>query len=328
MPDFDFVWKEALEAFFVPFMAFFFAFTHRDIDWSRGFEMLDKEMQQITPESERGRRLADKLIKVWRANGKDEWVLVHIEVQSQQDRDFAERMFVYNYRSFDRYNRRVASFAILGDSRPVWRPDRFGYELWGTRVGIEFATVKLLDFAADEADLDLHPNPFAVVVQAHLKTLEMAHDAEARRLAEVRLVKGLYARGFSGEQIRQLYRLIDGMMDLPMDLADLAWKEIRDFEMEKNMPFITAAERAGLEKGLAVGRAEGLQEGLARGLKDARENLLAGLEETLELRFAAAGLALIPEIRQIDELELLHKILRAIKSSETPDSLRRIWSEV
>ncbi|HJT35661.1 MAG TPA: hypothetical protein VJ783_26775 [Pirellulales bacterium] len=113
--------------------------------------------------------MADKLVKVWRTNGQEEWVLVHVEVQSQQERDFAERMFVYNYRLFDRYNRKVASFGILGDNRPAWRPDRFGYELWGTKIGIEFAAAKLLDYAADEAALEAYPNPFAVVVLAHLK---------------------------------------------------------------------------------------------------------------------------------------------------------------
>ena len=176
MPDFDIAWKEALDALFEPFMAFFFPDAYRDIDWARRFEMLDKELQQISPESEQGRRVVDKLVKVWRTNGQDEWVLVHIEVQSQPDTEFAQRMYVYNYRLFDRYNRRVASFAVLGDDRPAWRPKRFGYELWGTKVGIEFATAKLLDYAADEAALEANPNPFAVVVLAHLKTLEYAHD--------------------------------------------------------------------------------------------------------------------------------------------------------
>jgi hypothetical protein len=90
MPDFDSAWKEALDAYFEPFMAFFFAEAHGEIDWARGVEMLDKELQQITPESEQGRRVVDKLVKVWRTNGQDEWVLVHVEVQSQQESDFAQ----------------------------------------------------------------------------------------------------------------------------------------------------------------------------------------------------------------------------------------------
>lgn len=306
MPDFDNAWKEALDAYFEPFMAFFFAGAHREIDWARGFEMLDKELQQITPKSERGHRVADKLVKVWRTNGQEEWVLVHVEVQSQQERDFAERMFVYNYRLFDRYNRKVASFAILGDNRPAWRPDQFGYELWGTKIGIQFATAKLLDYAADEPALEAHPNPFAVVVLAHLKTLETAHDDEARRVSEVRLVKGLYERGFSAEQIRKLYRLIDGMMSLPKPLAIMAWKEIDDFAKEKNMPFMTGAELWAHEK--------------------ARECLLAGIEELLDLRFGASGLALLPEIHPIEDLDLLRKILHSIKQVESPQALRRLWS--
>lgn len=307
MPAFDTAWKDALEALFEPFMAFFFPEAHGDIDWSHRPEMLDKELQQITPESEQGRRVVDKLVKVWRTNGQDEWVLVHIEVQSQPDTDFARRMYVYNYRLFDRYNRRVASFAILGDDRASWRPRRFGYELWGTKAGMEFATAKLLDYAADEPVLEASPNLFAVVVLAHLKTLEYARDDEARRATEVRLVKGLFDRGFSAGQIRQLYRLIEGLMELPATLSDLAWVEIRDFAKEKDMPFLTGAERYGR--------------------KEAAKHLLAGIEVGLELKFGAAGLALLPEIREIEDPDLLQRILQSVKHADSPEAIRRLWSE-
>ncbi len=36
-----------------------------------------------------GRRTADKLARVWRQGGGEAWVLVHAEVQSQEERDFA-----------------------------------------------------------------------------------------------------------------------------------------------------------------------------------------------------------------------------------------------
>ena len=233
MSDFDSAWKEAIDAFFQHFMAFFFPTAHREIDWTRRCDPLDKELQRITPKSERGRRVVDKLVQVWRTNGHEEWVLVHIEIQSQQEADFGERMFAYYNRLYDRYNRKVASFAILGDDRPSWRPDRFGYELWGTEIGFRFATAKLLDYKADEPALESDTNPFAVIVAAHLKALEGTRDDEARRVSEVRLVKGLYERGFTAEQIRQLYGLIDTMMSLPRPLAELAWQEIHDFEKEE-----------------------------------------------------------------------------------------------
>ena len=57
--DYDSPWKEVLEAYFEECMAFFFADVHRDIDWSKGYEFLEKELQHIFREAEIGRRLAD-----------------------------------------------------------------------------------------------------------------------------------------------------------------------------------------------------------------------------------------------------------------------------
>lgn len=94
--DYDSPWKEILEVYFQECMAFFFADVHDDIDWERGYEFLEKELQQIVREAEIGKRLADKLVKVWRKTGEQVWVLVHIEVQSQSKTDFAERMYTYN----------------------------------------------------------------------------------------------------------------------------------------------------------------------------------------------------------------------------------------
>ena len=88
MSDFDSPWKEVLDRFFRTFLAFFFPEVHDAIDWNRGYESLDKELQQILREAELGRRLADKLLKVWRLDGQEAWVLVHIEVQSQPDAEF------------------------------------------------------------------------------------------------------------------------------------------------------------------------------------------------------------------------------------------------
>ena len=167
MTDFDSPWKEALDVYFQPFLELFCPQAHADIDWSRGNESLDKELQKIVREAELGRRFVDKLVKVWLKGGREQWVLVHVEVQASEDADFAGRMYVYNYRLFDRYNREVASFAILGDDNPRWRPEAYGYRRWGTEVGIRFPVVKLLDYAARRQELEQSPNPFATIVLAH-----------------------------------------------------------------------------------------------------------------------------------------------------------------
>jgi len=85
---YDSPWQEALEVYFEPFVAYFCPASQAEIDWSRGYVPLDKELQQIAPQSEAGARTVDKLMKVWRRDGQEEWVLVHVEVQSQHDPDF------------------------------------------------------------------------------------------------------------------------------------------------------------------------------------------------------------------------------------------------
>jgi hypothetical protein len=102
--DYDSPWKEALEVFFRYFLALFFSDIEAAIDWKRGFVFLDKELQSIRPKTGRGRFYVDKLVKVWLKNGCEEWLLIHIEIQTQRDTRFPRRMYGYNTRIFDRYN--------------------------------------------------------------------------------------------------------------------------------------------------------------------------------------------------------------------------------
>ena len=88
------------------------------------------------------------------------------------------------------------------------------------------------------------------------------------------------------------------------------------------MPFVTGSDIVIREDALA----EGLAKGRKEGRKEAKEYLVAGIEVALEMRFAATGLALLPEIRQIDDVGLLQNILQAVSRADTPDALRRIWT--
>jgi hypothetical protein len=229
--------------------------------------------------------------------------LIHVEVQAQREGDFPKRMHVYNYRIFDRYDKEVISLAILADDDPNWRPTRFGYGRWGFRTGTEFPVVKLLDYAPQWQALEADPNPFATVVLAHLKTLETSQDPAERRAWKVRLVKGLYERGLSPEDVRRLFRFIDWVMELPPALEQLFEGEIYRFEEEKRMPYLTSIERRAQAKGL-----------------------LAGIEVCLKLKFGDEGLELMPELRALQDHELLGAVLGAIQTAATPEELRRVWT--
>ncbi|MGK7877809.1 MAG: transposase, partial [Xenococcaceae cyanobacterium] len=168
--DYDNPWKDALNQYFESFLVFFFPEVHALIDWTRNPNPLDKELQQVVREAESGKRFADKLFQVWLGDGSEVWVLVHVEVQSQVDSGFAKRMYPYNYRLFDLYDRQVISLAVLGDEQASWRTSSYGYALDGCRISLEFPIVKLLDYEAQWFELEQSTNPFAVMVMAHLKT--------------------------------------------------------------------------------------------------------------------------------------------------------------
>ena len=165
----DSAWKGVLDSHFEAFLEFFFPEIHRDINWARGYEALDKELERLLRDSKTGKRLADKLVKVYLAGGKPAVILIHVEVQGSPEANFTRRMFQYNYRLFDRRKEEVISLAILADSRASYRPDRFERKRWGFELLMRFPVVKLLDFEARRDELETSRNPFAIVVLAHLE---------------------------------------------------------------------------------------------------------------------------------------------------------------
>jgi hypothetical protein len=310
--DFDNPWKEAISLYFRPFMKFFFPRIEEEIDWERGYEFLDQEFQQVVREAETGKAYTDKLVKVWRKNGTEIWVLVHVEVQSQAQEEFPERMYVYNYRIYDRYRKPVVSLAILADERESWRPDRYREELWGWYIEMGFPTVKLLDYREGIEALEENSNPFAVIVAAHLTTQETRGDGTGRYEGKLRIAKSLYRRGYSRQDILELFRLIDWMVNLPEAAEQEFKKEIQDFEEENQMPYITSVERLARQEGLQQGISQGMAEGI---IQQRREDVL----EVLEVRFQEVPTEVIQKINQIEDpalLKTLHRQAIALGSVE------------
>lgn len=120
--DYDTPWKDVRDRWHRQFLEFFFPLAAADIDWSRGYEFLDKELQKVTRRAVVGRRHVDKLIKVWRRSGEETWVLIHTEVQGQREADFPRRLYTYHSRLTDRYNRPVARLEHkIGLTRRLYR---------------------------------------------------------------------------------------------------------------------------------------------------------------------------------------------------------------
>lgn len=259
--QFDSPWKEAIEGHFADFLQFFFPTAHAQVDWSQPVLFLDKELRSLIRDAELGTRYVDKLVQLTRLDGQPERVYVHVEVQGSEQAEFSERMFVYHYRLYDRYRQPIASLAVLADERPNWRPEKFGYEVFGCRLGMHYPVAKLLDWSGSEARLEDSDNPFAMVTLAHLATRATRADMESRYEIKKSLVRQLYRRGRNRQQVVDLVWMLDWMMRLPKELEGQWRHDVQILEEEISMPYISSFERAGIEKGLEQGLQQGLQQG-------------------------------------------------------------------
>jgi hypothetical protein len=308
MDDYDSPWKEALEAYFTECLTFFFPEVAADIDWTMEYHFLDKELQQVTPDAATGRRTVDKLVEVWCKSGKSRWVLVHLEVQSQHDPDFAERMYMYNYRLFDHYHEQVASFAILGDESPTWRPTRYGYQLWECEVSLKFPVVKLWDYREQLDELKRHANPFAVVVLAHLYTQKTRGQPKERYTLKWQLTRMLYERGYTKRDIQLLFRFIDWVMRLPPVLKERFRTQLIAYEEEQKMTYVTET--------IQLSKEDGIQQGLQHSTL-----------EVLTLRFSDPHPAIVERIHAIDDTALLKTLHRQAVLAESLEKFRQFMDE-
>jgi hypothetical protein len=248
--DLDSPWKDILRSYFPQAIAFFFPQTDALIDWNRPHEFLDKEFQQVSQDAQVGRRYADQLVKVWLKGGQQIWLLLHLEVQSQSETEFEERMFIYSLRIFDQFRQVPISLAILCDETLSWRPSRYDAEYPDTSLNFRFGTVKLLDWRDRMDELESSTNPFATVVMAHLRVIETRRNVDRRKAWKFRLTRALYEKGYERQAVLDLYRFIDWVMILPEAVEREFWQELQSFEEERKVTYVTNAERFGFERGI------------------------------------------------------------------------------
>jgi len=110
--------------------------------------------------------------------------------------------------------------------------------------------------------------------------------------------------------VRLAFRFVDWLLRLPDELRTPFAQELRTFEEERQMTYITSIEELGIEKGRIEGRAEGLIEGIA------------GM---LDLKFGKAAQSVIAEIQAITNVDTLERLIAHIKPAQTLDEIRHIY---
>ena len=200
--------------------------------------------------------------------------------------------------------------------------------------------------AAWKVEEDLHGlvpppawmTPFVPQFRYHLCDLSQFDDDNLQGEAALRamlLTLKYIARDELRERVREIALLLESIAARPggLDFCRTLLRYLmvgtnKVTERELQLAVTTAWEEGGklmgtiAETWIERGVQQGTQQGFARG---ARQELLAGIELALELRYGVSGLTLMPEIRAIDDLETLTSVRDGIRTAATPDELRRIY---
>jgi hypothetical protein len=314
----DSSWRKILDKLLPEFLAFYFREIYQAIDFEKGFEFLDKELQKILPqEDDTGQRVVDKLVKVFLLDGSEKWLLIHIEIQGYREIGFAERVFQCYYRIYDRFGKELISAALLTDDDPAFRENIYIVSRLGFRLHFEFPAVKLLDYRHKREELARDPNPFAIATLAFLKTVETQGNDQERYQWKKHFLLELYRRGMNRETMVALYEFIGMLMTLPPVKDVQLYEELEQTSEENQMSILAIAEQKGLEKGLEKGREEGRLLGMREMISD-----------VLEIKFGVPGLSLFNPVEQIIDLEALRRIrigLKQARSFEEAEALIRTY---
>ena len=299
----DTLWKGILENLFDDFLRFFFPDADNLFDMKKGFEFLDKELEQLfpAPENMQDSKFVDKLVKVFTKAGKEEWLLVHIEIQGYYDKDFGKRLFQYWYRILDKYDKPVTTIAIFTDTNRNFKPDNYEYKCLGTTNTFQFNTYKIID--QDESTLEKSENPFAMVVLTVLlasKSKKLTDD-ELFKL-KFSLAKRLLGRKFPKPKIRGLMNFLkfylhfaDPKYNLNFDKAiEVITKNKKTMGIEEMI--LERARKEGLEKGLE----KGIQKGKAEGKAEVVSNLIIkmGMTDAQAADIAEVSVDFVKKVRK------------------------------
>jgi hypothetical protein len=256
----DALWKGILEDLFDDFLLFYFPESIETIDFAKKFVFLDKELEQLFPNQpdEFNPKYVDKLVKVFTKNGKEEWILIHIEVQGSRDKNFAQRMYTYHYRILDKYNKPITALAILTDKYKSFKPSVYEYKFMGTSMRYEFNVYKVLE--ANTRELRSSNNPFAVVIRVVQTALKKGLISDEKLFdLKIELVKELLKKNFPKTKIRNLLQFLK--LYIRFDKQELIDKFDTEINQITNRQTTMGIEEFVLDRAKRMGLKQGLEQG-------------------------------------------------------------------
>jgi hypothetical protein len=294
--DHDRLFKELLETFFSEFVELFFPQVYEAID----LEHIKFLQQEIFTDVTRGEKHRVDILVETRLKGEPGIILLHVENQASIEKEFAERMFVYFSRIYQKHRCRILPIAVFTYSQKRDEPDSFK---------LEFPFMPVLDFKFLTIELKKQKwhnyitsnNPIAAALLSKM-------DYQKKERVQVKL-----------EFLRMLVRmeldparmtLLAGFFETYLSLNEAEERQLEnevgkidEKEAEKMMEITTSWQ----EKGRIEGKKEGILEGqvtiLVRLLKKKFENIPVETEDQIRSLPADKLQELAEEIFEMETIE-------------------------
>ena len=147
--DKDGIWKDAVKQYLPSMLKRMMPKLYEDIDFTKEMKFLDKELsdtiQVLFSDEHNPSKFVDTLVQVPLKSGKDQWVLLHIEVQGKGGENISFRMILYCCLIFAHYRRMPVALAVLTDKRPSSEtPGKFEFSEYGTELLYKYNYLKFI----------------------------------------------------------------------------------------------------------------------------------------------------------------------------------------
>ncbi|CDM70010.1 hypothetical protein CM240_2893 [Clostridium bornimense] len=275
--DYDAAWKTILEAFEEEIVELLFPEIYNKINWEIKSEALDNELLEIQKEifskEEAEKIISDKIIKVTMKDNDSKILFIHVEVQSYSSNEniFAERMFRYFYRIWDKFRYKykdksdIVGSAIYTYKGSAGKDKGYVYKIPDLDDDILVYNFRTMD--VEELDLNNinDDNPLKLVFKIAKRLLYTDANDNDIFLAKVELFNELvnYNKVKTIDQRKALTYFLEYLFLIQDDNLSDKFKEIKDSAGGViKMGIDEIREKYLEEKGRVEGKEEGREEGI------------------------------------------------------------------
>ncbi|MFM9332070.1 Rpn family recombination-promoting nuclease/putative transposase [Paenibacillus mesotrionivorans] len=283
MTDHDGLYKMLLRTFFREFMEAFFPEAAAAIDFAHVEFLSEEVVVDITGGT---KKRLDLLIKT-RLKEEDAFILVHQEPQAYFQEEFAERMFIYSARLYEKHRLRVLPVAIFSHRQQLAEPDIFGWSLPFMEV-LRFRFYSLQLRKHNWKDYIRSDNP---AVAALLSS--MGYNEGEKIQLKLEFLRMLMRLELDPAKLELLNVFFDAYLPMTPEEERQVWREVEAMsskEENKIMEWKTHFQRYAMEEGIEIGMEKGIEKGIEKGLEQgvekgkmevARQMIREGLDPAL-----------------------------------------------